>query len=406
MRILLINNLFQPEPNHLKGLAFAKALQERGHQITVLTGFPNYPGGKVYPGYRIRWTQREMIDGVNVIRVAMYPSHDDSAARRSLNFLSLGLSMVLHAPWLGRFDACYVYMGPITLMWPAIYMKWFRGSRLIADVQDIWPESVADSGMLKARLPMMLIRALTQWSYRRADRFVVLSPGYREKLIARGFAADRIRVVYNWASERANGVASDPSPAACGKGDRLDIVYAGNIGRLQSLGTVLDAARILGSQGSRAYFSLIGGGVEYEQMARRVAEESLTNVSVLPRVSAAIAREIQEQSDVLLLHLLRSDLTKIAIPQKIQSYMSAGRPIIAAVAGDAAELVQQAECGLVCEPSNAQKLADTVTELEKLSSDARSDMGKRGRAYYHAHLSFQEGVDRVAALLEELAPGL
>lgn len=402
MRILLINNLFQPEPNHLKGLAFAKAMQERGHQVVVLTGFPNYPGGKLYPGYRVRWTQRETLEGVPVVRVAMYPSHDRSAIRRSLNFLSLGLSMLLHAPFLGRFDVCYVYMGPITLMWPAIWIKWFRRSRLVADVQDIWPESVADSGMLNRRLPMLIIRALTQWSYARADRFVVLSHGYQQALERRGFNPERIHVVHNWASEAPGAPVSEVDLDTYRVPDRLNIVYAGNFGRLQALGTVLDAAAILASRGSRAHFLLVGDGVEQAEITRRIAELGLSNVAVRPRVPAAVAAEIQRRADVLLLHLLQSDLTSMGIPQKVQSYMLAGRPIIAAIDGDAAKLVRDAECGLVCPPADPAALAASVEQMERLSAVERATMGERGRSYYASHLSFEQGVGRVAALLEEL----
>ena len=238
LRILLINNLFHPEPNHLKGMTFVHALQNRGHEVLVLTGFPNYPGGEVYPGYRVRWRQDEVVEGVRIRRVAMYPSHNRSAIGRSLNFLTLGLSMLVHAPFLReRFDVCYIYLGPITLAWPALYLKWVHGTPLIADVQDIWPESVADSGMLRSPLPMALIRSLTEFVYKRVSRFVVLSDGYGKSLERRGIAANRISVIHNWTDERS--LAADDTDQS-GDGslppNTFTILYAGNMGETSRTG--------------------------------------------------------------------------------------------------------------------------------------------------------------------------
>jgi colanic acid biosynthesis glycosyl transferase WcaI len=397
--ILFITNLFQPEPNHLKGISFIKALMDNGHKVQVLTGFPNYPGGKVYPGYRIRWKQREKIEGVPITRVAMYPSHNQSSVDRSCNYLSLGFSMLAHVSWLiEKFDICYVYLGPITLLWPAIWLKHRHGTRIIADVQDIWPESVTGSGMLRSRLLVRAIDVLTHWSYRAVDRFVVLSPGYKSLLVARGFLADRISVIYNWTEEDINLNLENESDKYFDR-SRFNILYSGNIGPLQGLDHVLDAANIAAARGSRCHLVLVGSGVEFDHISDRITNEKILNAAIFHRISVSKAMAIQNKADLLLLHLVRTPLTEIGIPQKVQAYMASGRPIMAAVSGEAARLLDEAKCGLLCEPSNAYDIANTILKAENLLPATLEEMGVRGREFYMKNLGFDHGVEKVKDLI-------
>ena len=400
--ILFITNLFQPEPNHLKGISFIKALIAAGHKVHVLTGFPNYPGGKVYPGYRIRWTQMEEVEGVPVTRVAMYPSHSQSSFGRSFNYLSLGFSMLAHLPWLNKkFDICYVYLGPIVLLWPAMWLKQWHDTKIIADVQDIWPESVTGSGMLRSRILFRVIDALTRRCYRPANRFVVLSQGYKTLLVERGFAERNIEVIYNWTDESRGYIDESKIDNYLGK-NKFNILYAGNIGPLQGLDTVLDAVKIAATRGSQCNLVLIGAGVEYDRIARRITNEKISNASIFQRISASQVRALQNKAKVLLLHLVKDPLTEVGIPQKVQSYMSSGRPIIAAVAGSAARLVDDAECGFICEPSNANDLADIIIKAEKLPPSALDEIGARGKLYYQQNLSFNNGIEKVNDLISSV----
>lgn len=216
MRILILGQFFTPEPD-FKGLPFAQALRDRGHEVEVLTGFPNYPGGRVYPGYRVRPWQREVMDGITVNRVALYPSHDRSTVRRAANYLSFALSAATLGPLLVRKpDVAYVYHPPATVGLPAIALRAWHGCPLVYDIQDLWPDTVFSSGMVRRR---WIASALDRWCrlvYAHVDRLVVLSPGFRETLIARGVAAEKIDVIYNWADEgslRSAGRDDDRSSA-------------------------------------------------------------------------------------------------------------------------------------------------------------------------------------------------
>ncbi len=406
MRILLITNLFQPEPSHLKGLAYAKELQRRGHDVHVLTGFPNYPGGKLYPGYRMRWTMRETLDGVPVTRVAMYPSHDGSAVRRSLNYISIGISEAIHVLGLKRrFDVCHVCMGPITLMWPAQMLRRVQGTKVVADVQDIWPESVADSGMLKSGLALRILKTICLRAYRSADRLIVLSHGYKRLLSDRGIDSNRIDVVYNWCDESQSGVtAAGDIPSGILDASAFNMVYAGNLGKLQGLDTILDAAQLLASKGCSARLVLIGGGVDFERIGRRIQDERIANVILIPRMPLEQVNRVLSRADLLLIHLIRSGLSSIAIPQKLQAYLSIGRPILLAAEGDALDLFKQAEAGPACEPENPEAMASAILQCMELYPVQREELGRRGQQFYRDALNFRKGVDRIEQI-HSLATG-
>ncbi len=350
----------------------------------------------------MRWTQDEVLDGVAVTRVAMYPSHDRSAARRILSYLSLGLSMLIHLAMMReRFDLCYVYLGPITLLWPAALLRRTTGAKVVADVQDIWPQSVSDSGMLRGGMARRILNWVTHWSYGQAGRFIVLSPGYRNDLVSRGFDPGAMEVVYNWTDETPSLPSSSEDLEQYFVPGKFTVLYAGNIGRLQSLGTALDAMKILAARGSDCRLALVGDGVAFSQLAGRIDSESLTNVVLHPRVGASAARRLQERADALLVHLLPSELTRIGIPQKVQASMAAGRPILAAVEGEAARLVRQADCGVVCAPGDSNAMADAVEAMERMGRQGLDQMGQRGRTYYRRELAFDKGVERILDFLEK-----
>ena len=200
MRILFLSQWFQPEPS-FKGLPFAKALKNRGHHVDVLTGFPNYPGGKVYPGYRVHIHQHEIMEDIDIHRVALYPSHNKSAIRRILNYLSFTASTILFCPLLKNHpDVIYVY-NLVTLLPAALLMRFIFGSKIIMDVLDIWPESVSSSAMLKSKAVLDILDKLCKWLYRKPDKLVVPSPGVKRALIDMGALPEKIEVIYNWCDE-------------------------------------------------------------------------------------------------------------------------------------------------------------------------------------------------------------
>ena len=406
MRILLLRQWFEPEPVVFKGLYFAHELERRGHHVEVLTGFPNYPEGKLYPGYRLRPWQRETIEGILVHRVPLYPSHDRSAIRRIANYASFGASAASLGPLLvKRPDVIYVY-NLVTLGMAASLFRQLKGSAVVYDIQDLWPESVAMSGMLKHRWALRLLGRWCDRIYRRADHVVTLSPGITEELQRRGVPGERVTTIYNWCDERA--VRPHPRDTALAKSlglaDGFNVMFAGNMGLAQALDAVLETAARLHESHPTIRFVFVGGGVERDQLESAAQDRALRNVVFLPRQPMEAMGPILALADVLLVHLKDDPLFRITIPSKTQAYLAAGRPVLMGVKGDAARLVELSGGGFVCEPENPVSIAEGVLRAYHLSDAEREAMGRAGRAFYQRELSLEAGVTRFEQVFQRVTP--
>lgn len=407
MRILLLTQLFQPEPNLLKGLAFAKELQRRGHEVEVLTGFPNYPGGKIYPGYRQRMLQRESLEGIQVSRIPSYLSHDRSSWRRFLSYSSFAFVASIWGIFrVKRPDLVLVYQGPATLVLPALLMRFFWRIPYVLDIQDLWPESVSSSGMMSSRLGIKLLHAWCDYTYKHAARILVLSPGYKAKLVERNVEEKKVALVYNWSADCCQ-CAKDIHPDIAERFDstKFNIVYAGNIGKLQALDSVITAASLIRDEMPNVLFKFFGEGVESKVLQARVRHLGLSNVDFFPRETSERIRSVLAKADALLVHLKDEELCRICIPQKVQAYLSAGRPVLMAVKGDAEDLVKSARAGVFCDPEIPESIAAGVRKLMHMTSEERLKMGENGRSFYNRELSFSIGTQRISDIIVSVKTG-
>ena len=258
MRLLLITQLFDPE-NAIKGLSFCEALQKQGHEVEVLTTFPSYPGGRLYPGFRMRVRQVETIRGVKVVRLPSYISHGRSAFKRLLSYASFSASAFFYALFVKRPDLVYCYYPPMLGGIAGVFIKKLRRTRLVYDVQDLWPEAVSATGMLRSSFLIHLLDGWISFVYRNSDAIVTLSDGYKRAIAAKGVPEGKIHRIYNWCDE--SRISRTDSPK--GNNRFFDILYAGNMGAAQSLRAVIEAAEILQRSGdSHIRFIFVGGGVE------------------------------------------------------------------------------------------------------------------------------------------------
>ena len=391
MRIAYVTQWFEPEPNIVKGIAFVQALEAAGHEVTVVTGFPNYPSGQIYSGYRLRLVQHETIGGVRVIRLPLYPSHNRSSLQRSLNYLSFFLSALAYLTLRrSRFDLAYVYHPPITVGLAAALSR----IPFVLDVQDLWPDMIAAADMKGASKLVGSVGRCCRFVYARAMAIVTQSKGMRHALIARGVPGEKLSVIRNWATDEPASALGTSSA------ERFTVAYGGNFGPAQQLCNLIKAAAILERQRPDIRIALYGSGVDDEALRGEADRLRLTNVTFAGRVpAAAIAREFA-RSDALLLHLAADPLFAITIPSKTQYYLAMGRPIVAAVSGEAAQLLRDSGAALVVPPADPNALAAAIMQLAERPRAEREQMGQAGARFYREHLSFSRGTRRTIALLE------
>ena len=402
-RVLLLTQWFDPEPT-FKGLVFARKLVEQGFDVEVVTGFPNYPGGRLYPGYKVKLLQREVIDGVKVVRVPLYPSHGQSGVGRILNYVSFAASSLLYGLFGARRpDVIYAYHPPLTVGIAAALIRLLRRVPVVYDIQDMWPDTLKATGMFSNERALNVVARVCDWVYRRVDQIIVLSPGFKRLLIERGVPERKIDVIYNWCAEDMIDVPDAQMPEHFPAPGEFRVLFAGNMGKAQALDAVIAAAELLQAREARARLVFLGGGVEVQHLKVLAESKGLHNVTFLPAVPMAQVGAYLNHADALLVHLKKDPLFTITIPSKTQAYMAAGKPLLMAVDGDAADLVREAGCGVVSESESPEALATAVMELMALSAQERQSMADRGKAYYKLQLSLDVGAGRFGAHFDRLA---
>ena len=398
-RVTLLTQFFEPEPT-FKGLAFARALASRGYEVEGVTGFPNYPGGRLYPGYKIAPIRREVIEGIRVTRLPLYPSHDDSPLRRVLNYVSFAGSSLVYCLFAApRTDVIYVYQ-LLTTGLVAVIVQAIRGTPFVLDVQDIWPDTLSATGMMRNARGLRIVDRVAKFVYSKARAVAVQSEGFRRLLIDRGVPPAKIKLIPNWCDEQSllwpvQSEASEFPPR-----EKFRILFAGNLGKLQALESVLDAAELLRETHPGIAFVLLGGGIEVENLKRIANSRSADNVVFLPRVGMNQVGAYLREADAVIVHLKAHPLFAITIPGKVQAYMAMGKPILIAVDGDAAELVRKAGAGISAAPQDPSAIANAAIQLASLPKEELCAMGERGRAFYFHHLCLAKGVDAFAELFE------
>ena len=400
MRILLLMQWFDPEPQ-IKGLEFAKKLRELGNDVEVLTGFPNYPGGKIYTGYSIKLFQVEMMEGIRVMRVPLYPSHDASAFRRILNYVSFGITSFLAGLLVvSRKDVIYACGPPVTVGVGAALISLVRRTPFVYDIQDLWPDSLGATGMFNNSFGSKIVGNICRWVYKRAAHITVQSPGVEERLIARGLRKQKVTVIFNWCDEtsivneftsndRLNHYSANSIPSST-----FDVLFAGNMGKAQDMDAVLECGRLLQIETPWIRLFLLGGGIEVPRLKNSAKNKNVTNVTFMPQVPMAEASKIIARADVLLVHLKDHPLFEITIPAKTQAYLAAGKAIVMAVPGDATRLVLESKAGVCAKPSNPRSIADAIQQLAALPPSELQKMGQNGRTFYWESMSLDVGARR------------
>ncbi|MGA8048356.1 MAG: glycosyltransferase family 4 protein [Dermatophilaceae bacterium] len=397
MRIAFITQWFPPEVGSLIPESIAVGLAERGHDVHVLTAFPNYPTGEIYPGWRQQPYLRETHSlGVTVHRTPVYATHDRNAVRRAANYLSHAATATLGTLRVPRPDVWLVYSSPATSALPAQLAPPAKRAPVCLLIQDLWPDSVTGSGMVPGRVGHLIehvLSAYTRFSYRHAARIGVTSPGIREILQARGVPQHKIAWTPNWLTHPPLPDESGDGPVL-GSGQRT-FLYAGNLGAMQGLHELVDAFALV----PEADLVLMGHGVERESLVRQA--QGYSNVTVLPPVPHEMAGRYLAAADVLVVSLRDSPLLRATMPSKVQAYLRAGKPILAHASGDVASIVTQHGIGASCTPGDVTDTIGAIHQLTSTTPEGLVAMGAAARMTYESSFTMEIGVCRLEALLIE-----
>jgi glycosyltransferase involved in cell wall biosynthesis len=406
MKIGFVTQWYPPETGSaaLPGV-IVEALRSAGHDVSVLTGIPNYPTGKLYAGYRYFFNPIERLNGAPVRRVPLFTSHTRNSLARMANYLSFATSSAIAAP--GQFrdvDLVWVHGTPMTASSAAIVTKRLLSKPYILHIQDLWPETVLASGMIRSGRATALERPINWFcnlAYDSAAAVPVISPGMKDALVKRGVPGDKIELLPNWCDESSFRPVSRDSELArrFGISRPFTVMYAGSLGEVQGISVLVEAARLLRDRRDVG-FAIVGDGITKEALRRRAQELELDNIAWVPSQPMQQMSQILALGDMQVISLIDHPLFRITLPSKVQATLAAGRPIICAAAGDAATVVRDAAAGLVVPPENATALASAIVQAHDAGVDQRKQWSEAGRRYYLDHLSESHALSKIERLVE------
>ena len=384
-RVLILSQYFWPESFRINEIA--ESLQVAGCDVCVLTGQPNYPDGKVFPGFHaLGWGASTLPSGITVYRVPLLPRGRGSGLRLALNYLSFVVFGSTVGPWLlrkRRFDVTFVYaISPILQSVVGVVLRRTHGARLVTWVQDLWPQSLEVTGYLRNGTALRVVSHVVRWIYRKSDLLLVQSEAFLPTV--RNMSGGTPVEFCPNPGERAFESAGPLATAAPFPIEGFSVVFAGNLGNAQSLHTIVEAAdRLRDVHDVR--FVLVGSGARSAWLEQQVLERGLSNIVLPGRFPAETMPAIFSRASALLVTLVRSEVMSQTIPSKVQAYLAAGRPIIACLDGEGARVVRDAGAGLACPAEDAGALASAVLELRACSPERLDAMGRAGRLYYERH---------------------
>lgn len=399
MRVLLVTQYFHPENFKSNDVAFE--LSRRGYDVTVLTGLPNYPQGRIYEGYGIFRKRKETIEGVKVYRTLVIPRGDGGGVRLALNYLSWAFIASLWAFFMAifhRYDAVIVHeTSPVTQGFPALVVKWVQRIPMFFWVLDLWPESLQAAGNINNRFVIDFFTGVTRLIYRNSDKILMSSNGFRKSILEKGDFADKLVYFPNWAEDIFSGTAEAEVPLMP---EGFKVMFAGNVGEAQDFESVMKAAELLKGTGVRLV--IVGDGRRKEYVDAYIAEKGLSDVVyMMGRHPLETMPAFFSKADVLFLSLKNDYIFTLTTPAKLQAYMASGKPVLAMIDGDARQLIEDSGCGLSCSAGDAEAFAQSVLKMKEMPEDELRAYGKRGRSYFDAHFRKDGCIDNLCSLLEE-----
>lgn len=394
MKLLVFSQYFYPETFRINTLC--RELVSRGHDVTVVTGYPQYPGGEIFDGYGFDVPYEKVWHGVKIERLKVSPRGHSPIGllRNCVDYVVEGNRWVSRCT--EKYDAVFVFeVSPVTVGLPAVTYKKKFGTPVFFNLQDLWPENVHE--VLGIRFPPLtwVIERIVDRIYTHSDKILCASNGFVEHLRRQGVAPEKLEFWPQFCLDP--DLTGAERPEIYGK-DTFNIVFTGNIGNAQGLDLVMEAARKLRGQGVRWY--LVGDGRARAALEQKAAEYGLTeDVVFVGRVSESEANRYVRFADCAYLSFQNNALFNMTLPAKLQTYLACGAPILAAAGGESAQIIRDAQCGMAV-PPEAEALVAAVEQMKTRSGQERRAMSAASRNYYETHFTMDRLIDR---LLEWMA---
>ena len=393
MKILAVCQYYSPEPMRFPDIC--EALVEKGHTVDVLTGVPNYPEGDIYKDYKGGKHRKEIINGVKVIRCATIP-RKKSVFFRILNYFSFAISALLKVGKLDKdYDVVLIdQLSPIMMCWPGFRYARLNNVKSVLYCMDLWPASLAVGHISAGSVIYRIFEKISERTYKNADKILITSRMF-EKYFDEQFGISRDKIEY--LPQYADLQFEEMLPTPKNK-ETVDLMFAGNIGAAQSMYTILGAAELLKDE-ENLFWHIVGDGSECNSLKKFCKNFNLQNVIFHGRRPIDEMPEFYSKADAMMVTLTGDPFISMTLPGKVQTYMAAGKPILAAATGEIPSVILDSKCGFCSEADNAEAFAKLVKEFIKIEN--KKELSKNARAYYEANFTRSACVDKLEQILKE-----
>jgi glycosyltransferase involved in cell wall biosynthesis len=399
MKILIVTQYYFPESFKSNDLSFE--LQKRGHEVTVLTGLPNYPEGKMYDGYGVFKNRKQEINGVKVIRSLLLLRGKGGGIRLFLNYFSFAFFASIKAFFLNfgnKYDAVIVHEpSPITQFYPALLLKKLQNAPVYFWVMDLWPESLEIAGGVKNKFILNFFKKMVITFYKNSEKILITSKGFKNSIVEKGDFENKLEYFPNWAEDSiSEGDQNFPVPdLPVG----FKVMFAGNVGEAQDMESIMNSALALKDH-SEIKFIIVGDGRKMPFVQDFIEKNNLQKtVFTVGRFPVEAMASFFAKADVMLVSLKDDKIFNLTVPAKVQAYMSASKPIVAMLNGEGAEIIEEAKCGLAAPAGDSNKLAETILKMASLPKEELLQMGENSRNFFQANYQLSTCIDNLERIL-------
>jgi glycosyltransferase involved in cell wall biosynthesis len=402
MKILIVSQYFWPESFKINDLALG--LKERGHEVTIFTGKPNYPKGEFYKGYSFWKKADEHWEGIKIYRSNLLPRGKGGGLRLMANYLSFAFFASVKAFFQkGNFDAILVYEpSPITVGIPAIALRKKLKIPIYFWVQDLWPESISAAGQINNKLVLNTANTITKWIYKHSRKVLIQSEAFTDYILNQGVPLEKLIYYPNSTESYFKPVTPSPEIKKLLPQDSFIVLFAGNIGECQDFETTVEAARSVIEKEKKIHFVILGDGRKKKFVEEQVNKYNLqNNFHLLGSFPSQAMPEFFACADTLLVTLGDDRIFDLTIPSKVQSYLACGKAIIGSLNGEGAKVIETAKAGVVAPAGHPEKLAEKILELFNTDPETLAEMGKEGRQFFNENFERELLLDKLVEILKK-----